>query len=65
MDLVPPKIRLALTAALAGEEGQDLVEYAMIVALMSLGAVAGIGKVGSEVAGVFDRLAAILLVTLK
>lgn len=65
MDLVLLKIRSVLSAALAGEEGQDLVEYAMIVALMSLGAVAGIGKVGSEVAGIFDRLAAILFVTLK
>ena len=65
MDHVLLKIRLVLSAALAGEEGQDLVEYAMIVALISLGAVAGIGRVGSEVAGVFDRLAAILFFTLK
>ena len=61
MDLVPWKIRLALS----GEEGQDLVEYAMIVALLSLGAVAGIGQVGSAVAGIFDKVAAILFASLQ
>jgi Flp pilus assembly pilin Flp len=65
MDLVTGKIRLALRAWLTDEEGQDLVEYAMIAALLSLGAVAGIGQVGSAVAGVFDKLAAILLASFQ
>lgn len=65
MDLVPRKIRLALSAVLAGEEGQDLVEYAMIVALLTLGAVAGIGKVGSAVSAVFDKLASIIFLALR
>lgn len=65
MDLVLWKIRLALSVVLAGDEGQDLVEYAMIVALLTLGAVAGIGQVGSAVAAVFDRLAAILFIAIR
>lgn len=64
MDLVTQKIRLALCALLRVEEGQDLVEYAMILALMSLGAVAGIGQVGTAVAGVFVKLATIFYVAL-
>lgn len=64
MDLVFQKIRLALSTLFADDEGQDLVEYALIVALMTLGAVAGIGKVGSAVAGIFDRLATILYAAL-
>lgn len=64
MDLVTQKISLALSALLTDERGQDLVEYAMIVALLSLGAVAGIGQVGNAVAGIFVRLATILYVAL-
>ena len=64
MGLVTWKIRLALRAMLAGEEGQDLVEYAMIVALLALGAVSGMQSVGSAVAGIFERLSAILFVAL-
>lgn len=64
MDLVTQKIRLALSALLTDENGQDLAEYAMVAALMSLGAVAGIGQVGTAVAGVFVKLAAILYVAL-
>ena len=65
MDLLIWKIRTALSASFTDEEGQDLVEYAMIAALLSLGAVAGIGQVGSAVAGIFDKLAAILLTSLQ
>ena len=65
MDLVTWKIRFALSALFSDEEGQDLVEYAMIVALLSLGAVAGIGQVGNAVAGVFDKLTAILLASFQ
>lgn len=64
MDLVFQKIRLALSTLIADDKGQDLVEYAMIVALMTLGAVAGIGQVGTAVAGVFVKLATILYTAL-
>jgi len=65
MNLVTQKIRLMLSVLFTVEEGQDLVEYAMIVALLSLGAVAGIGRVGSAVAEIFDRVAAILFASLQ
>ncbi|HEV2325111.1 MAG TPA: Flp family type IVb pilin [Terracidiphilus sp.] len=64
MGLVTWNIRFALRALLAEEEGQDLVEYAIIAALMALGAVSGMQSVGSAVAGIFDRLSAILFVAL-
>ena len=65
MSLATWKIRLVLSGLFAGEEGQDLVEYAMIFALLSLAAVAGIGQVGSAVAGVLNKLAAILVASFQ
>ena len=65
MGLVNWKTRLAFRTLLAGEEGQDLVEYAMIVALLALGAVSGMQSVGSAVAGIFERLSTILFVALR
>jgi len=65
MDLVTWKSRLALSAWFTDEEGQDLVEYAMIFTLLSLGTVAGIGQVGSAVAAIFDKLAAILFASFR
>jgi pilus assembly protein Flp/PilA len=42
------------------EEGQDLVEYALLVALIALVAVAGINQVASAVNGVFSTISATL-----
>jgi Flp pilus assembly pilin Flp len=39
------------------EEGQDLVEYAMLVALIALIAAAGVGLFGQEINGWFSGLA--------
>jgi len=41
---------------LAGEEGQDLVEYALLVALIALAAVAGVQSVAGAVVGVFSNI---------
>jgi pilus assembly protein Flp/PilA len=38
------------------EEGQDLVEYALLVALIALAAVTGIGKVATAVNAVFSSI---------
>jgi pilus assembly protein Flp/PilA len=38
------------------EEGQDLVEYALLVCLIAMGAIAGIGKVASGVTAVFSNI---------
>jgi Flp pilus assembly pilin Flp len=38
------------------DHGQDLIEYAMIVALLTLAAIVGIQGVGTAVAGVWTRI---------
>ena len=42
------------------EEGQDLVEYALLITLVALGAVAGINKVATAINGVFSNISATL-----
>jgi pilus assembly protein Flp/PilA len=38
------------------EEGQDLVEYALLITLIALGAVAGMSSVSSALATVFSNI---------
>jgi pilus assembly protein Flp/PilA len=38
------------------EEGQDLVEYALLVALISLFAVTAVGGVANAITGVFNKV---------
>jgi pilus assembly protein Flp/PilA len=38
------------------EEGQDLVEYALLVSLIALAAITGAGKVASAVNSVFSSI---------
>jgi pilus assembly protein Flp/PilA len=42
---------------LAREEGQDLVEYALVVALIAFAAVAGMGKVSTALNTAFGNIA--------
>jgi pilus assembly protein Flp/PilA len=42
------------------EEGQDLVEYAMVIALIALGATAGMQAVASGINGAFDSVSVAL-----
>lgn len=39
------------------EEGQDLTEYALLVVLLALAAVAGMNKLASSINGVFSSAA--------
>jgi pilus assembly protein Flp/PilA len=39
------------------EEGQDLLEYALLVALIALVAYGAVAAAGGSVAGIFDRIA--------
>ena len=39
------------------EEGQDLLEYALLVALIALGAVAAVTLAGDQVEAVFNEIA--------
>ena len=42
------------------DEGQDLLEYALLVALIALGAVIAITAAGDQVEAIFNRIATAL-----
>ena len=39
------------------EEGQDLVEYALVIALVSIAAVATLGTLATKITSVFTKIA--------
>jgi Flp pilus assembly pilin Flp len=41
-----------------GEEGQDLLEYALLVALIALVAIGAVGLAGQSVSTIFSNIAA-------
>jgi pilus assembly protein Flp/PilA len=43
-----------------GEEGQDLVEYALLVALIALVCISGVGNVATAVNSVFSNISSSL-----
>jgi pilus assembly protein Flp/PilA len=49
-------LRLKLQVLLGQEEGQDLVEYALLVSLIALAAITGVGYVASAVTTVFTNI---------
>ena len=53
-----------LLALARDEEGQDLIEYALLVALISLIAVAGVTLAGQQVLAVFNSIGARLAAAL-
>ena len=52
MLLLYTKLQILLTT----EEGQDLVEYALVVALIAFGAVAGMGALATEINSAFNDI---------
>jgi pilus assembly protein Flp/PilA len=44
----------------SSEEGQDLVEYALVVCLISLAAITGVNKVTSAITTVFSNISSSL-----
>ena len=38
------------------DEGQDLIEYGLLVGIITIGAIAGITAIGPKVAGYFNAL---------
>jgi pilus assembly protein Flp/PilA len=46
-----------LKNVLQDEQGQDLIEYALVVALIALGAVAGMGTLATGINNAFDTVA--------
>jgi pilus assembly protein Flp/PilA len=54
------KMYINLKTAMAAEEGQDLVEYALVVALIAFGCVAGMGYLAKGINNAFSGIATIL-----
>jgi pilus assembly protein Flp/PilA len=52
------KVYLKVRELAVQDEGQDLVEYALLIALVSLAAVAGIGVVATAIKSEFSTVAA-------
>jgi pilus assembly protein Flp/PilA len=56
MNTVLLKLYVKLQDLMNREEGQDLVEYALLVALIALAASAGVGKVGTGLSSAFKTI---------
>ena len=54
--LIPTRMYLALKALRNGEEGQAMVEYALILALVSVAAVAILSTLGTSVSSIFSEI---------
>ena len=54
--VIPMRVYLALTALRNGEEGQAMVEYALILALVSVAAVAILSTLGNSVSSIFNEI---------
>jgi len=54
--LIPTRMYLALTSLRDGEEGQAMVEYALILALVSVAAVAILQTLGGSVSSIFNEI---------
>ncbi len=50
------KLTLIRQSLLNGEEGQDLVEYALLLSLIALGCITAIGSVTTAITGIFSRI---------
>ncbi len=55
-----PRLILKLQSLITSEGGQDLVEYALLVCLIALAAIAGVDKVAGAVTNVFTRISSSL-----
>ncbi|MGO9797530.1 MAG: Flp family type IVb pilin [Terracidiphilus sp.] len=53
-------VYVKLQTLMAREEGQDLVEYALLVCLIALAAITGVSKVAGAVNLVFSNISASL-----
>lgn len=50
------KLHFRIKDLLAREEGQDLVEYALVVAILAFGAVASMKALGTEIKTAFNTV---------
>jgi pilus assembly protein Flp/PilA len=54
--LIPMRVYLTLTSLRDGEEGQAMVEYALILALVSVAAVGILSVLGTSVSSIFNEI---------
>jgi pilus assembly protein Flp/PilA len=54
--LIPMRLYLSLADLRSGEEGQAMVEYALILALVSVAAVAILSTLGGSVSSIFSEI---------
>jgi pilus assembly protein Flp/PilA len=52
------KLSIKIQAMLSDDRGQDLVEYALVVAIIALGATAAMSTLSSDINLVFTNIAA-------
>jgi pilus assembly protein Flp/PilA len=50
------KMYIKMQTLMSSEEGQDLVEYALVVALIAFGAVAGMGALSTQINKAFNTI---------
>lgn len=54
--LIPIRMYLALKSLRDGEDGQAMVEYALILALVSVAAVGILSTLGTSVSSIFSKI---------
>jgi pilus assembly protein Flp/PilA len=50
------KLSIRIQSILKGEEGQDLIEYALVVALIAFAATVGMGTLASDINAAFSTI---------
>jgi pilus assembly protein Flp/PilA len=54
------KLSIKIQNILKGEEGQDLIEYALVVALIAFAATVGMGTLASDINNAFSSIGSTL-----
>jgi pilus assembly protein Flp/PilA len=60
MNDLSPKLYAKFLGLMSGEQGQDLVEYALLVCLIALAAIGGVNHVATAVTKVFSNISTTL-----
>jgi pilus assembly protein Flp/PilA len=60
MNALPLALRVKLQNLMKQEEGQDLIEYALVAALIAVAAIAGMQSVASAVTSLFSQVSSLL-----
>ena len=63
MTYITTKLSVRIQCLMMGEEGQDLVEYALVVALIGFAAVAGMGTLANDINSAFSNIGSTLVTT--